>query len=647
VSDYGEWESRLQACNDAGCGAPIMYKFSVEPAPERAAAGLRLAPALDADGKPLPLTVAASWDPVAAAASYTLDWRRVEADPQTPEPTQPNRARQTRGASGPVENQLTVPGDQTAADLTVPDGGWYRVRLRVNGEDGGVIGQSDNQIEVLSYQQGYVFLFYTYDFNITGTRAEPVYGGVKVSWHHAYYPSIIKYQYKVLHRDEWCKPDEGCEPEEGEWTDVPGSGPDTTSYTVTGLEDGETYAVWVQAVTEKGTLHLNYFVIVTTPWYVSVDSSIYGETDYDTDDDGLIEIADAYQLNAIRWDLDGDGTAAAGSQAAYSEAFPGRLQGMGCPDSGCKGYEIGTGADGEAAITIDMDVMPFNTGAGWVPIGPFISYLQPYGFGAILEGNGNVIDNLFINKTPNNGGNLALFDTISSRGKVRNLGLTNVSVTGSGSVHRKAGALTAVNAGLIRNSYSTGTISVDGSWDTEVGGLVGYNRYGTIHTSHSSVTVTASNTRGSYLSAGGLIGYGWQALVAASYATGSVTATDGRAWRGGMGGLAGRNLGSTIRASYSTGEVTLPSGSRVPAGGLVGLNMRSLGPNGIVAHSYYDSETSSRSDTGKGVGKTTAELQSPTGYTGIYANWNLDLDGDGNRDNPWNFGTSSDYPTLN
>ena len=33
------------------------------------------------------------------------------------------------------------------------------------------------------------------------------------------------------------------------------------------------------------------------------------ETDYDSDDDGLIEVADLAQLNAIRWDVDGDGGA--------------------------------------------------------------------------------------------------------------------------------------------------------------------------------------------------------------------------------------------------------------------------------------------------------------------------------------------------
>jgi hypothetical protein len=52
-------------------------------------------------------------------------------------------------------------------------------------------------------------------------------------------------------------------------------------------------------------------------------------------------------------------------------------------------------------------------------------------------------------------------------------------------------------------------------------------------------------------------------------------------------------------------------------------------------------------------GKTTTDLQSPTGYTGIYRSWNADLD-DADRDDnaatggddPWYFGTSRQYPVL-
>ena len=40
-------------------------------------------------------------------------------------------------------------------------------------------------------------------------------------------------------------------------------------------------------------------------------------------------------------------------------------------------------------------------------------------------------------------------------------------------------------------------------------------------------------------------------------------------------------------------------------------------------------------------GRTTAALQSPTGYTGIYSQWNVDLDGDSTVDGPWHFGTTA------
>ena len=53
--------------------------------------------------------------------------------------------------------------------------------------------------------------------------------------------------------------------------------------------------------------------------------------DYDTDDDGLIEISSLAQLDAVRHDLDGDGTPSTDGETAYAEAFPDAASGMGCP----------------------------------------------------------------------------------------------------------------------------------------------------------------------------------------------------------------------------------------------------------------------------------------------------------------------------
>ena len=44
--------------------------------------------------------------------------------------------------------------------------------------------------------------------------------------------------------------------------------------------------------------------------------------DYDGDDDNLIEVRDLAQLNALRWDGDGNGAASTGNEASYAAAFP-------------------------------------------------------------------------------------------------------------------------------------------------------------------------------------------------------------------------------------------------------------------------------------------------------------------------------------
>ena len=129
---------------------------------------------------------------------------------------------------------------------------------------------------------------------------------------------------------------------------------------------------------------------------------------------------------------------------------------------------------------------------------------------------------------------------------------------------------------------------------------------------------------------GGLVGDNGL-VIAASYVTGSVSGT------GKVGGLAGDSFGGRILTSYSTGSVT---GTGV-VGGLVGGN---FGNTGTATDSYWDTQTSGQSESAGGEGKTTSELQSPTGYTGIYESWNLDLDGVG--DDLWDFGTASQYPAL-
>ena len=216
------------------------------------------------------------------------------------------------------------------------------------------------------------------------------------------------------------------------------------------------------------------------------------------------------------------------------------------------------------------------------------------------------------------------------------------------------GGLAGANSGVIVASYATGTVSGNGFAD--VGGLVGQNEVeGKITTSYAtggvsgqgdnfgglaganSGVIVASYATGTvsgngFADVGGLVGDNrYTGVVTAVYAEGSVS---GRADR--YGGLLGSNRG-VATVCFSTGEVPQNGG------GLIERN----GNYGAVTNCYWDKETSNQSDSAGGDDKTTAELQSPTGYTGPYADWNVDLDGDGSSDDPWRFGSTTEYPVLN
>ena len=391
---------------------------------------------------------------------------------------------------------------------------------------------------------------------------------------------------------------------------------------------------------------------------------------YDTDGDGLIEISTLAQLNAIRWDLDGDGTTdKVANESSYASAFPNAVAGMGCPttaddadDNGCTGYELEGDLDFDTDGDGDVDAADeyWHSGAGWEPVG---SSGTGNDFIATFEGNGHTITRMHIDRSS---GRIGLFGDVGSGGWIRNVGLVEVAVTGSGRGNK--GGLAGINSGSITSSYVTGSVtSTVGDGYSRVGGLAGSNS-GSIVTSYATASVTGSSYHGCV---GGLAGgnYG-NASIVASYATGAVTggSTYGQA---GTGGLVGLHNSGGIRVSYATGSVT----GKNNVGGLVGRNdagiwasyatgwVTSTGsnvgglvggsPHGGIRNSYWNTTTSGRVTSAGGEGKTTAELLTPTGYTGIYASWNLDLDNaDGDRDvttggdDPWDFGIASDYPAL-
>ena len=360
--------------------------------------------------------------------------------------------------------------------------------------------------------------------------------------------------------------------------------------------------------------------------------------DYDQDDDGLIEVSTLDHLNAIRWDLDGDGGVSSGNSTNYTNAFLNRSATMGCPtnsqdadNNDCMGYELAENLDFDTDG--DGDVDSNDDYSNWTPIGGAIN------FSSKLKGNNKTISNLTITNTSDYA-NVGLFASLP--GSVIGVGLVDVNITSSAqSIF--VGAIAGRHLGTIRSSYSTGDISATGIGLPYAGGLAGYFASGTIASSWSEANVSISNSSTNNARVGGL----WGASIAgtsaiATYAAGAVSGNGSAIAVGGLAGV----TGSTISASYAIGPVSA-TGTGAVKGGLYG----SASSGATTTASYWDVGTTGiadDSDTNMPEGKTTSELQSITGYdTGsVYADWNVNVDGQTGNDDPWDFGTWMQYPML-
>ena len=456
--------------------------------------------------------------------------------------------------------------------------------------------------------------------------------------------------------------------------------------------------------------------------------------DYDHDDDGLIEVTNLGQLDAVRFDPDGDGVV--GSEgvprfpttamaAAYDTAFPHRRQGTGCP-AGCSGYELMADLDldtnGNGAA--DAGDRFWNDGLGWAPIvggasfGSGVVYISFTNdeFRAVFDGNGHTLSHLFIDRSASAAGRdgsfrVGLFARIGREGAVRNLRLESAAVVGDFQVGALAGDVSGrldnvVAAGTVEGRESVGGVSgavygdqgvvgwtagtarnvhadvrVTGEWEvgglvgriegsvdvasstgavegtTFVGGLAGIN-FGTVAASFASGTTEGEERVGGLVGAnfgvltrsyatgaargqtsvGGLAGFHQgtsRSSIAAGYATGDVA---GDVW---VGGLVGGHGSGSIVASYATGAVV----GEGDVGGLIGW----ANDPSETAAAYSERHAAAgfavgtpASTTGS---RTTADLLASPGYEGIYGSWDIDLDGDGEADDPWTFEVGR-YPVL-
>ena len=155
------------------------------------------------------------------------------------------------------------------------------------------------------------------------------------------------------------------------------------------------------------------------------------------------------------------------------------------------------------ANTVDATrTVNWNSGAGFVPIGAAGSSR----FTGSLDGQSQTIAGLTIAPTETTH-NIGLFGVIGSAGVVRDLNLTDVSVS-AGPGARAVGTLAGVNHGTITNIYVTGNVDGGDAAGAWLGGLVGVNggfgRPGSITAAAVNVGVSSA---GSNVVLGGLAAF--------------------------------------------------------------------------------------------------------------------------------------------
>jgi hypothetical protein len=242
-------------------------------------------------------------------------------------------------------------------------------------------------------------------------------------------------------------------------------------------------------------------------------------------------------------------------------------------------------------LMADIDLSTFDGKDGRSPFNIIASDTDPVKapcqvtlFTGLFDGNGHTISHL----TVSGGESLGLFGRLGSGGHIKKLGVVDVNITGSGD---EVGGLAGYSEGDVSDCYTTG--AVKGRYD--VGGVVGWNRNGTlIHC------------------------YSRSAVIASSY----------------VGGLAGYN-GGIITQCHSTGEV---SGTRDFVGGLIGSN------SGGVTDCFWDTQTSGQPTSAAGTGRTTTQMQ--TAGTFLDTGWDLVGEIINGTEDIWWIVEGKDYPRL-
>jgi hypothetical protein len=298
-------------------------------------------------------------------------------------------------------------------------------------------------------------------------------------------------------------------------------------------------------------------------------------------------------------------------------------------------------------LTADVNIADYSYTTAL--IAPDIStneYFQGTAFTGTFDGNDCNIIRLTIDTGGAENDYLGLFGYISFAGKVKNLAVEDVNITGGYNSCYLGGLVGYNYEGTISNCYAMGSIA-GGYNSREIGGLAGYNWQGTISDCYAIGEVTGGDRS---IDIGGLVGKSYGTIFNC-YSTGQVTG------RAGIGGLVGYNYGG-ISSCYSTGSVIIGNNS-IALGGLAGSNhgtisncysanqitggayCRFLGGlvgsnSGTISNSFWDVSTGGL-DNGFGVGLPTEQMQAESTFAG--AGWDFITP-------VWFIDEEVDYPRL-
>jgi hypothetical protein len=249
---------------------------------------------------------------------------------------------------------------------------------------------------------------------------------------------------------------------------------------------------------------------------------------------------------------------------------------------------------------IDLDVAPYNAGAGWETIGFYNGNDDlAIPFTGHYNGNGHVITNLFMNRPSSSWQGLF---ALSFGASFTNIRLINVNITAQYDV----GALVAESSiDSTGAPTSISNCSVDGVVHgyNITGGMVCHNYFSTMTNCCSTAQVMGNNM------VGGLIASDDNGTISNCYTTGSVT---GNMW---VGGLVGQNWESTSLNCYSIGHITATGTYH---GGLMGSQ-----DNCTTTNCYWNTQTSGQSTSAGGYGRTTDDMTYPYAAN-TYVGWDFD-----------------------